>query len=367
MKKRIYYLGFFLALIFLVVPSILGLGISPAIINENFSPGMELDYNFKIYSNDKVEVFVSGEFSDLAKLDKTKIHGTGSVNLKIKLPENIEKPGEHVISFGAKEVSDEEATIGSAIVIYAPIKIFVPYPGKYAEINFNIDNANIGENLNLKVDVFSKGKEPIFALTDVEIYDIENKLVSEVNLGSREILNQESYSFKGYLNTSGYKPMNYKAIAIVDYQQGIAKEEKNFRLGHLFVNITDYTDKIIKGGIKPFEISVESLWGNPIESTYSQVFVFRNKSNVTDFLTPTYSLEPWEKRNITGYINTDNLEIGAYETRIELNYGNKTIIEGDLNIVEEEKTDYNLIILGGIVLIILVIIIIWILYIKRKK
>ncbi len=368
MKKEILVL-LVISIFLLNLQLVLSLGISPAIQYVDFQPGLELEYSFKVYagSEQSIELYSEGEFSELVKFDKKELNGGGGFNIKIKLPQEIEIPGKHTLLIGAREKVDAEAgAIGTSVVVRAPIFIQVPYPGKYAEISLLIHNANVGEPIKFEVSVASMGKEPILATTNIEIYS-EKKKIETLDLGTKLIENQKSDKFIKFLNTSNYKPGDYNATAIVDYQAAIAKKSSGFRIGELFVDMTNYTNEIIKGGIKPFEINIESLWNDPIENVYGEIYIIKNNMSIISFLTPSVSLSGWEKKTLNGYVNTDTLELGEYDLDININYeGKKTMNKGKLTIKTKQKYRAYYII-GSILTVLIVLIILIFIYFKFIK
>lgn len=365
MKKEILVL-LVISIFLLNLQLVLSLGISPAIQYVDFQPGLELEYSFKVYANSgqTIEMYSDGEFSELVKFDKTELNGGGGFNVKIKLPQEIEIPGKHVLLIGAREKIDAESgAIGTSVAVRAPIVIQVPYPGKYAEISLSTHNANVGEPVKFEVSVASMGKEPILATTNIEIYS-EKKKIETLDLGAKLIENQKSDKFIKILNTSNYKSGDYNATAIVDYQEAIAKKSSVFRIGQLFVNMTNYTNEIIKGGIKPFEINIESLWNDPIENVYGEVYILKDNKNITDFLTPSINLGGWEKKTLNGYVDTDVLELGEYDLNININYeGKETMNKGKLTIKMKQKY-WIYCIIGGILIVLIILIALYFKFIK---
>lgn len=346
------------------------LGIGPAKQYVDFKPDMQLEYTFNVYAdgNTKIEMYAKEEFADLVKFDKKELTGGGSFTVKIKLPGSIEKPGMHTLLIGAREKIDEDKEgIGVSIAVQAPIFIFVPYPGKYAEAAFSCNNANAGEPVKFILDISNLGKEPITAVAGIDIYSGKNK-IETLNLGLVEVINQEKYTFKRVLNTTNYKSGDYNSSAIVDYG-GDKKINTGceFRLGSLFVNIVNYTSEAVKPGIKPFEINIESSWNNNLENVYGMVYVSNNGKNLTEFSTPGVSLSAWEKKTLKGYIDTNALENGEYDVQVRLNYaGTSSLARGKVKIME--KTNVILyVIIGVIALIILSIIALVIKYIFFRK
>lgn len=364
MKKRVML--FILILLALPLASA-SLGISPSKKTVNFQPGLEVEYLFNVFADtgQRIELYSAGEFAELVEFDRKELIGGGSFTVKIKLPNSIGKPGKHRILIGAREKADleeGETGLGTSAAVQAPIDILVPYPGKYAEISLYATNANVGDFVEFKVAVSSKGEEPILAITNLEIYS-EEKKIETLYLGSKSIESQKSETFKTFLNTSDYKAGDYKAIALVDYQAGIARAEKEFRIGSLFVNITDYSKDIVKKGIQPFNIKIESLWNNDIEKVYGEIYVAKNGENITNFLTPSVDLKKWEKKTLEGHIDTDKLDISEYDLKIKINYQERsTVTEDKLKVKREINLIFYII---GIAL--LIAIILYSLYYLRKK
>jgi len=360
MKKR--ELVFIMSLIFLLLISSVSasLGISPSKYEVNFEPGLELEYSFNIFGDigQEIELYSAGEFADLVEFNKKELITGGGFKVKIKLPDKIEKPGEHRILIGVREkINKETGGVKTSVAVQAPIVVMVPYPGKYAEVSISANNANIGEPINFEVGVSSMGEESIFSEVKIEIYSDKN-LVEILDLGSKNIESQTKKIFKYLLDTENYKPGSYEAVAVVDYQESIAKASKIFKIGYLFVKINNYTEEIINKGIQPFLIDIESAWNNKIDDVHGEVFIFKNNKNITSFLTPSISLDSWDKKTLKGYVDTKELEIGEYDLDIKVFYEkNFTLSEGRLKI--KRRMDIVLYVVGAIVLVAILVLLVY--------
>lgn len=82
--------------------------------------------------------------------------------------------------------------------IQVPIDVFVPYPGKYAEIDFGVSNINKGELLPYTLKIDNLGKEDINAKVDIKIYK-EKKLVKSFDLGSFEIESKKNKNISRFI------------------------------------------------------------------------------------------------------------------------------------------------------------------------
>src|SRR3989344_294429 len=142
--RRVVFLLFMAAFLFVNIVSA-SLGISPAKQEINFVPGESYEFSFIVSSDDpnrKIELYLAGDIPQYATLSKTSIVGAESFKVIINLPEGGITPGKHSIIVRGREQSPENQFIGTRIDIGAPINIFVPYPGQYAELSLNIPTGN---------------------------------------------------------------------------------------------------------------------------------------------------------------------------------------------------------------------------------
>ncbi|MBU1135892.1 MAG: hypothetical protein KJ559_00060 [Nanoarchaeota archaeon] len=325
MKKEVLVFIFVIVLCSGIVNA--SLGISPAKIEINFQPSLKQEYSYSVNSGNpeqKLEIYAKGEFADYVSFDKEELIGGGGFIVSLNLPKNIEKPGKHAIIIGVKEKVDEElgGGIGVSIAVQAVIYLNVPYPGRYAEITLTSDNANAGESVNFKLEIINNGKEDLDLSPIIEIFSDETK-IETLYFNDRIVKSQTKIKLKKSLDTLNYNPGEYTAIAMIDYGK-IVKAESKFKLGELFVNILNYSEKIFIGGIQKFEIQIESSWNNGINDVYANVSFLNDSKILTSFKTPPANLEPWQKTNIQGFFDSSNFEKGSYKSDITLYYSGET-------------------------------------------
>jgi len=341
--------GCFLVFVFIVVSAnfVSSLGISPAIKDISFVPNQEIKITF--FSIDTVEGAVydislgGDELSNYASLSADTISGAGSVVLTIKFPEKIDRPGEHTLSVSIKERPSEESFINTIVQVGAIIKIFVPYPGIYGDLSLNIPDGNIDESIPVELHIINRGDNAL-DVNSVFIDFISSNGTSFSKLDFTTPVNipvSGDRYFRKYLNTNGFEPGNYIGSAKVSYSGFINEVNKSFRIGSLFVNITNYTNFIVGDGIQKFYVSLENKWNSPI----SGIFVDINLSNglySSVFRTPSVDLKPWEEKVIESYLDAEDLE-GNYNLILNASYhGKYTVVYGTLFVGK----DYSLIIYG---------------------
>ncbi|MBU2562331.1 MAG: hypothetical protein KKF68_01595, partial [Nanoarchaeota archaeon] len=194
MKKRVKF--FLMITIFLIlIQTCSALRVTPAKIETNFYPGLETSIDYEVSKTDKnLELYVAGDLAEYVQFDKKFLPvGGGVFTVTLKLPEFIEKPGAHTIYIGVKEVFDEElagSQIGTSVTIETIITIYVPYPGKYLEIVLRSQDVNIGEPVDIELDIISKGEDNVNVTPVIDILS-ENKTIETLSFKNREIKSQE--------------------------------------------------------------------------------------------------------------------------------------------------------------------------------
>ncbi len=363
-RKEVLFVFVVFLIINLCYNVIAVIGVTPASYEVDFEPNLEKNFNFNfIFDPDsKSELYAEGDLSNYTKLDKSSLTGGGSVSATLKLPPYVEIPGTHIIFIGARQLSNEE---GMGIVgnVRGLIKVKVPYPGKYAEIVFTTMNVNAGNPVDFKIIVNNLGKENITASASIVIYNPRGEHVETLTLENKFIEAKNSEEFFVRLNTSNYKAGDYKAVAFVNYDGKTAEAEAVFRLGELYVGITNYTKEFERNKINKLEIEIESFWNDPIESIYASV----NIINYTlDFLTPSMQLSAWSKTTLTGFFDTTLIKEEKFQANITLHYKGKTtnkIVELEF----KKEINYIYIAIGVAVLLLVVLILIIIVLLRRRK
>src|SRR3989339_27592 len=332
-----------------IITSISALGVSPAIKEYNFQPNFEDVIKYRtlgIPSNMELELYAEGDLAEYVTIDKKKLFGEGEFRVSLDLPEHIEVPGKHIIYIGVKEKVDPEliqGTVGTSVTIQAVIVIYVPYPGKWIDASLTGNNVNVNESVNFELSLTSKGTEDVEVSPRIEISS-KDKIIETLYFTNRLIKSQENIGLKKTLETVGYNPG------------------------------TNHTDKILLGGVKRFEIEIESGWNNNIENAYAKVDFFNESGKITEFKTSPTSLSPWEKKTIEGFFDTSDFIESTYNANITMVYygtadmsktSNKVV---SVQFIKESELNVTLIaIIGAIILIIVMIIIITILIIKKKN
>lgn len=352
------------------------IGISPSSFRFFFEPGLERTFDYEVISSDPsqpIKVYATGDLSEYVTLSKNSFVGKGSFNVKMKLPSTIEKPGLHTILIGAIEDKKEikgDTMIGGIAAVQARIDIIVPYPGIYLENKFNIGNINEKENAQAEIKLDNLGTENISVKASIKIYDKnETKILITKELENIFLASKESKIITEELETGNFSPGEYFGVLNLEYEGKTDKTTSAFKVGEFFVRITDYSYLFERGKINPFNIEVESRWNTKIDRVYATVSISDKGTLLQQFETLSKDLSPWETKNLTGYIDTTELENKMYTASISVKYENSSTNKLVAIHISEptEKEVVSFLILGAALLIALIAIVFLIRKVKILK
>jgi len=375
--KRTISLIFMLVFALVLTNSTYAVGIYFPSNNElDFKPGLEKTFNFAVSaSRMDVELSVSGYLSEYVTLSKTLIKSENTdrtFKVIVKLPEKIENPGHHKVWIAAKEVIDNSkisGNVGTSCDAMVYILIHILNTGKYVEMILSAPNVNLNKPVNFAVNLKSFGKEDISSIkAAIDVYSPDNEKLATVYTDEKPLKSNTEETLHAQLSTIGYHAGTYSAVAILNYDGETKEDKKSFRIGELKIKIINYTREFENDIINKFDIEIESDWGNDIKDVYSEI-----KINEDIIKTPNIGLSPWEKKIITAYWDTTNIQAGFYDAEITIYYEDKTTTEtGMVSVIEkkgafaEEPGVIRLSTTTMLILIIILLIIIDIIWITKK-
>jgi LPXTG-motif cell wall-anchored protein len=355
-------------MIFAISNASAAIGVSPAKYELNYEPNLKQILTFNFFGDGDVpmEIYVEGDLEKYAELSTKHLDGPGVVNVLLKLPPSPDElnPGNNRLLVGARQTAPAGVSaIGTAGEMRAVINLKVPFPGRYAILEFTTADAKAGEPIPMTFKIFSVGRESVLTESRVEIYDLSDRKIDSINLGNFIVHPSEIKDLSGFLNSSKYKPAKYKTKGIVDFQEGKAEIESGFRLGELFVNISNYTTEFQRNLINKFDVDVESFWNDPLENVYVAGMIL--EYNIT-FKTPSTTLNGFQRQTLTGYLDTTSIpkEADNFKANLTVYYaGRSTEILGKLHFKQEISALIYII----AALIVLVLVLGWLVFRRRKK
>ncbi|MCK4531913.1 MAG: hypothetical protein KAT94_03525, partial [Candidatus Aenigmarchaeota archaeon] len=168
------------------------IGVTPGRTTVDFEPNLEKTVTFTIINNERKEftafVYAEEELKDYITSEKNIVEFKETDESKpftytFRLPEKIEKAGDHwgkivVMEMPAGVKEGEQLVMATTAVIHQ-LRVKVPYPGKYAELDLAIHEAEPNETVTFFVKVFNLGDENIYkAFATIDILGPTNERIA---------------------------------------------------------------------------------------------------------------------------------------------------------------------------------------------
>ncbi len=362
----------FFSVLILYVSSVSAyVGVSPAVYEVEFEPGLQKTFYFGFQTDNEdaeFETFATGDLSEFVKVTPKNFKGANGVNVFMTLPHKIETPGVHKISIAMKQKAPEDSSgISLVAEMRGLIKVKVPYPGKYAETEITAKNANAGEPVEITLVLSSKGSEALETRSTIKVYNQANELVKEFPAELRSVGAGETAKIQKVMESAGMGAGRFKVVSSVAYGgSSDALAESEFRLGELYVGITNATDVVERGKINPFRVNVESFWNDPIDGVYAIGKVVGHPE-IPEFRTPSEPLRAWETEELIGHFDTTLIEEDKFQVEIIAYYNNKTT-QKTVDVRFRKEANYLMLgLIAGFVIMVLIVIVIFIKMMRLQR
>jgi len=377
------------------------LGVTPGRTTIDFEPGMEKTLSFTITNNEHKQfnayVYVEGDLRDYITFDQNIISFNESDNshgltYEVRLPQRLDPPGDHwgkivimELPMGWEAPEGETRIIATVAVIHQ-IRVKVPYPGKFMQLDLLIQEAVPNESVKFFVKMYNLGKEDIAkAQATIQILGSTNEVIASIEAGPCAVKSMQRGELTAVWQAQA-NPGLYHALVTVRYDGEAGHVEKNFYIGNMLVDVLDVSVKEFRlGGIAKFDILAESMWNQPIPGVYAQMVINDEQENkVADFKSASVDMEPYERAHLYAYWDTQGVQEGDYITRLILHYaGRETAKEVKTHVgLEAIRTEIIGVSVGAvtaeeagleqypIILLVAVLIAInlgWFLYFRKRK
>ena len=358
---------FLVMLVFLCSSAFAISGVSPGSYEVDFQPGLSREFSFSFVFDEGVraDIYLEGELAEYMSVDKSDIFGSESVTVSLDFPDAVDFPGVNKVRVGARQIVDDASGVGVAADVRGVIKINVPYPGRWIDLEVVAPNANAGDVSEMKLKIFNRGNESVVLSPMIQIFK-DDEFLDNFDL---ELIRISPADFKevGFsLDTSRYSAGDYMATALADYgEERLARDDDPFKLGELRVEILNYNRNFVEGGIRKFEIEVESFWNDNIDELYAEVIV--DGDDDIGFVTPVTDLKAWETKTLEGFLDVSDIASSMIGANIVLYYNNRTSSEM-VALSIELKYDYsNLVFVLGILVVVGLIVWRVVVFTKRVK
>jgi len=310
-------------LILILIPSVLGIGISPALRTIDYVPGSEYTFTDTVSNNRDVPIDVilsaSGELAPYVTMHMNhttlKANGVTKFSYDFVIPDGLE-PGSRVAHIGVQDDTQRGGGMfGIKVKVKGIILVKIPYPGRYARLKLETENVNEGDDINYAVSIENLGVERINHSTlTVQILDSQQAVL-------KEVVKTVTIDGKSAKNIAGsfpgeYTKGKYTITATYEYDRVLNKSNDIF-IGAYEMLIRSHSEHLYHNQITPFETTIKSLWNGDIEDAYVTVEIggeeFRSIS--TPFL-------PLQSRKLMTYIDDLSFDIDQnYTAIVTVHYG----------------------------------------------
>lgn len=316
------------------------LGVTPGRSTIDFSPGLEKDVTFTITNNEhrafNAYIYAEGDLAPYMTFGNEIIEFTEADNSKdftfhLKLPERIETPGDHWGKIVVMELPEGweapegETRIIATVAVMHQVRVKVPYPGKFMQLELSVQEAVPGEPVKFFVKMYNLGQEDIAkADATIDILGPTNEVIATLETQPASVKTMQ----KGELYAvwdSDANPGMYHASATVRYDGEVGKVDKTFYVGNMLVDILGISVKDFRlGGVAKFDILAESKWNQPIKDVYAHMVINDAQDNkVADFKSASLDMAEFEKAHLYAYWDTEGVQEGDYMAQLDLHYGDR--------------------------------------------
>ncbi|MCX6818169.1 MAG: hypothetical protein NTU57_04920 [Candidatus Aenigmarchaeota archaeon] len=315
------------------------IGITPGRTTIDFQPGLEQAVTFTIINNDHKDfnafVYAEGDLKDYVTSEKTIIEFKESddskpFTYKFRLPDKLDQPGDHWAKIVVMEMPSEQEGGGQVIMattaVVHQLRVKVPYPGKYADLELVVNEGDTGEDTNFIVKVVNLGDEDIYkAFATIDILGATNEKI--VTIESEQIaVESKKIGEMTVPWTADVNPGMYHAMVTVNYDGKVATIEKTFAVGAMRVEIIDVKVRnFVLGGIAKFEINMENKWNQKISDVFAEMaFSSADGNQIASIKSSSIDVDPLQRATLYAYWDTEGVQKGTYDAKLILHYGEKT-------------------------------------------
>jgi len=339
MNKMNYvlWLGVILFCVIILGSDVSALGVTPGTTSIDFTPSLKREISFSVVNTESKDVnlviYASGELNESIFIRESMISLSAEEEMKeivydVFLPDEL-SPGVHTADIVVLEVPKSGGGVGAVVGVISRLKVYVPYPGKYAEAEMHITGAEQGGNVNFVIPVVSRGKVDLVNVrANIDIYNSMGEKVGSFNTEKvsvkKDVRTEITHSWK-----ADVPPGIYLAKASVIYDGNTLTLEKTFNVGEMVLELQGIEVNNFKlGEIAKFEMLVENKWGEEISNVYTLMKVFNEEGQVmAEFKSPAESIPAFEKKVLVSYWDTGGVKKGTYDSIVSLIYGEKSVEE----------------------------------------
>jgi len=323
----------------LIVP-VMSLGIIPGRNTIDYQEDLNLNINFSIINNEnkdmRVLLYVQGNLDKYINLSKYEVdfnisEGIKKLNYNVSFGNNtLLDPGTHSAEIVALELPKENGDgtyVGTTLGVISQLYLNVPYPGKYIDLDLNVFDAEENSTSTFVVPVKNRGNQDIVEVRAIiEIFDSLNNKIDTIETDYWPLLSGERNELSGKWFVE-YPSGDYLAKVNLLYDGESKLFEKKFVVGKKVLELENiFSNNFNLGEIVKMEVLVDNKIDSELENVYVTFFVYDENNNVIyDAKSPSENINPLDSKKLTFFWDTEGINIGKYNGKLSIVYGDKTI------------------------------------------
>lgn len=388
MKKTLWISLLALFSLVLFTLNVAALGVTPADVKVDYSPGLKEEINFKVRPSSDREIgakisITDSEISEYITLSKTEMDFTDEsedreFTMTIDIPTN-EKGlvGQHAPRIIISGISVATGAMLSATAgVKIPIRVYFPYPGKYVDINrFVVHSVNEGEDAIASWTLQSRGDDIVTVSPEAEFFDSDGNMFFSKELDPMVLMPGQVHTESLTIPTKDKPFGNYFGMLRIEFDGTKKNASDEFVIGTMDAEMTNYGPKELDyNSVNKMDFVFENKWNGEFDDVYGSVKLAGRESK-----TPTTILEPLRGVSIRHFVDVTGVEPGNYTGTFKLFFGgNEKDFEFNVTVLTEEETqkkngtyeepfDYTFIMILIVVILLVTGVIIYLSSVRNKK
>jgi len=337
-----------------LIANVSALEVTPGRTTIDFEPGLQRSVMFSVVNSEKkdieVVIAVQGELKNdiilqsASSFSMPSFEESRQVSYDLRLPATMEPglhTGEIVILQLPEEIGTSEAFIGAALAVITQVYVYVPYPGKYAEADLNVINADTGDDVTFVISVISRGEFDLASVkANVDIYNNVGEKIDTFNTNEISVPSGDRREIIHRWNAD-VAVGTYRAVATLIYDGETVQLEGIFNVGSQELELQQIeVNDFNLGDIAKMEMLVENKWSEPIQGAFAQTNIYNDRGELmADFKSADYDISALTKKVMISYWDTVGVQKGTYDTKIFLKYAGQSV-QKDLQLkVKQNKIE----------------------------
>ncbi len=329
-----------LVMILLFTPLVQALGITPGRTTLQFEENLEREIKFKVLNSEhkdiRLDIYATGSLAEYIEIPIKDIslnadEDSRELSYIVKLPAEMGEPGLHQAEIVVKEVAGGKRgkDIGVSVVkaVTTQLHVYVPYPGKYISAKLKIVGGKSEGRILFFVALNNFGEEDVkSAKAEIAVMDMYDNIINVIYSDEKPVPGEGGAELSAEMDPSLLLPGIYRVVARVVYDGLTTTAENSIFVGDFLLIPLDILVRDFKlGEIAKFDIMVENIGNTEIKDASLSLMLYSKEGNiVADIESAPTDFKPFEKKNIEGYWETEDVRAGEYNGKIILRYGDKS-------------------------------------------